>query len=176
MSFGPNRRMLANRYIVCDQHAARLATIRLPVVNTSFGGHCFEIDDQSGAHFMTLKSAETFEQGVLDKVGALCGDDLVLVKDGEILGYTGAESQPTGSRKPVSVAGVAKGVFERASELPGLVVESIKDEFGGANRIREERVAARLTLVGAGTDLDPRFVMGVLLFKTHVFSAIRDVS
>ena len=166
--FGPNRGGFApSKHMVMTLQKDTFVQFKHSAVMLPFGGKAFLVEDANGQEILQLARSETLSKESLNSVGAWLNDDLVLMRDGNVLGYTGIK--PDATQQDVTVTSVAKGLVGGFAEVSGLIARELTDSFRedvlGHEIEREDFLADQLTLCGEGTDLDPQVVFAILLFK-----------
>lgn len=153
--FGPNRRVAASAHVLKAAQGNLIAEIRHSAIQLGWGGSGFACVDENDEMICALTPGETTTQTIGARIDAWSRDQLVLMRGGETLGYTGGKQK--------SPAGIGK----LATELPGILVKSFRKEILGQNVDWPETVAAGLTVNEAGHGIDPRLIMAILVFKLH---------
>lgn len=155
--FGPNRRVAASAHVLKSAQGNLISEIRHGIIQFGWGGRGFACVNEAGELICALAPGETTTDTIGAKIDAWSRDQLVLQRGGETLGYTGGkQTTSTGA-----------GIGKLATELPGYLIKSFRNEILGQEVDWPETVAGRLTLNEAGQDIDQRLIMAILVFKLH---------
>ena len=166
VTFGRNRRVAGTAFELKAAGGALIARIDTGLVQRSWGGPAFPVEDGRGDELFHLVPAENLVDGAVASLELWVGDDLILQDGGTTIGYTG-DADPTTRSKPAVDLGkrLLRNAGRLSVELGGRVIDTVR----GKEIDHPEVCAGRLTLLPGPQKLDPPLVLAILLFKVHYF-------
>ena len=166
ITFGRNRRVAGTAFELKAAGGALIARIETGVVQRSWGGPAFPVDDGRGDELFHLVPAENLVDGSVASFGLWAGDDLILQAENTTIGYTG-DVDPMTRTNPAADLGkrLLRNAGRLSVELGGRVIDTLR----GKEIDHPEVCVGRLTLLAEATKVDPPLALAVLLFKVHYF-------
>ncbi len=169
VTFGANRSIAPSAFVLKDANATTLASIPKPAFPRLRSGLEFPVLAADGTELLRIVPAENVTKDELSRTVAIFQDDFILRRDDVILGYSGANPMDGRgeSYAKKTVSRIGQDLLRGIKEIPG--------RFAAlrAKQPVPEDVSAQLTLTAAGSDLDRRLVLALMLFRVHVFKEIR---
>ena len=166
ITFGRNRRVAGSTLELKDARGALIARIQTGLVQSSWGGPAFPVHDGRDNELFRLVPAEKLVDGLVGSLGRWAENDLILQREATMIGYTG-HTDPATHLNPATDLG--KRLLRTTARLSAELGSRVYDTLRRKEIDRPEVCAARLTLLPAAGDIDPRLALAVLLFKVHFF-------
>ena len=166
ITFGRNRRVAGTAFELKAAGGALIARIETGLVQRSWSGPAFRVEDGRGDELFHLVPAENLVDGAVASFGLWAGDDLILQDGGTTIGYTG-DADPMTQTNPAADLGkrLLRNAGRLSVELGGRVIDIVR----GKEIAHPEVCAARITLFPDATKVDPPLALAILLFKVHYF-------
>ncbi len=166
ITFGRNRRMAGTAFELKAAGDVLIARIETGLIQHSWGGPAFPVQDGHGDELFHLVPAESLVDGTIASFGLWADDDLILREGNTMIGYTG-NVDPATQTNPAADLGkrLLRNAGRLSVELGGRVIDTLR----GKEIDHPEVCVGRLTVLPEARNVDPPLALAILLFKVHFF-------